>query len=128
MTTSDHFGKELVITRDDMQKTQSLRLRAVRLMFSALKITNDEYLERYRTFFLREDPTFADKHRTIKATADRRLLKTATKLTPNMMKKLVGAMGYEIRNLVDEKYVVSMDLYDAAGQFVRELRTENAAF
>lgn len=81
---------------DEVKSTTELLPRLVRIIFYGQSITNDNYLERYLKYF---KGTFLDKDRKAfsqKSTADRKFLKDPKKLTFNLMRNSLMAMGYDI--------------------------------
>lgn len=91
-------GTKLMFNEDDVRSVSDPMLpRLIRVIFFGLDITNEGYLARYSRYF-REiftgDKT--QKEHSQKAAADRKFLLDPRKLTINMMRSVLLAMGYDI--------------------------------
>jgi hypothetical protein len=83
---------------EDVRSVSSPDLpRLVRVIFHGLQITNDGYLKRYAHHNLENNNTNkTQKEHSQKAAADRKFLLDPRKLTINMMRNVLIAMGYDI--------------------------------
>jgi hypothetical protein len=93
--------------------------RLIRIIFFGNGITNEEYLLRYNHYF-REfgSGNKTQKEHSQKAAADRKFLLDHRKLTINMMRSVLSAMGWEIE-------AISVRLSDRLTGETREFSTDD---
>jgi len=91
-------GTKLMFDDDDVRNTRDPGLpRLIRVVFRGLGITNEGYLARYHHHFreLNQEGRTQKEH-SQKAAADRKFLLDPRKLTINMMRSVLVAMGFDI--------------------------------
>lgn len=89
-------GSALMFDEEEVKATTEYLPRLIRVIFFGLSITNDGYLERYYRYYkdLHRDKT--RKEFSQKSAADRKFLLDRRKLTFNLMRNVLSAMGYDI--------------------------------
>jgi hypothetical protein len=124
-------GTSLMFDEESIRGTTELLPRLVRILFYAFGITNESYLVRYNRYFKDMFPEKSQKDLNQQATSHRKvLLESRRKLTFNMLRGVMFAMGYSIeevsvrvRNqLTGEERVFSTD--DTVESLKKQLDTE----
>lgn len=90
-------GSALMFDEDEVKATAEIGLpRLIRIAFFGLSITNEGYLDRYYHYYrdIYRDKT--KKEFSQKAAADRKFLLDRRKLTFNMLRNVLSAMGYDL--------------------------------
>lgn len=84
---------------DEVRSTHELLPRLIRVIFFGLGITNNEYTNYYYNFFRAVFPDKTHKEFIQKAAADRKFLQERHKLTFNMLRNVVQAMGWDVESV-----------------------------
>lgn len=92
-------GSSLMFDEDDIRTTTEHLPRLIRIILYAEGITNDGYLERYKHYFRGLFPDKTQKEFSQKAAADRKFLLDHRKLTWNMMRGVLIALGYDVEGV-----------------------------
>ena len=112
-------GSSLMFDEEEVKNTYESLPRLVRIIFYGLGITNDAYLDRYSHYFRQAHPDRNRKEFSQKAAADRKFLLDRRKLTFNMMRNVLTAMGFDIVS-------VSMDVRDKLTGEVKTFSTDDS--
>jgi hypothetical protein len=90
-------GSSLMFDEESIRSTTEHLPRLIRIIFYAFGITNEGYLRRYYQYFQDLYPEKSFKEFNQQATSHRKvLLESKRKLTFNMLRTTLNAMGYDI--------------------------------
>lgn len=89
-------GSALMFDEEEVKNTTEFLPRLIRVIFYGLSITNDGYLDRYLRYYKDLHPDKTRKEFSQKSAADRKFLHDRRKLTFNLMRHVLSAMGYDI--------------------------------
>lgn len=92
-------GSALMFDEDEVKSTTELLPRLIRVLFYGLQITNEGYLTQYYHYFRAISPDKTRKEFIQKAAADRKFLLDRRKLTFNMLRNVLSAMGYDVESV-----------------------------
>jgi hypothetical protein len=92
-------GSALMFDEDEVKATTEMLPRLIRVVFYGLSVSNDSYLDQYYHYFRDLFPDKTRKEFIQKAAADRKFLLDRRKLTFNMMRNVLAAMGYDIESV-----------------------------
>lgn len=84
---------------DEVRATTELLPRLIRVVFYGLSVTNESYLHQYFHYFRSLFPDKTRKEFIQKAAADRKFLLDRRKLTFNMLRNVLAAMGYDVESI-----------------------------
>lgn len=84
---------------EEVKSTTRPLPRLARVIFRGLRITNEEYLRRYRHWWNGNFPDKTTKEFSQKSTSDRKFLSDPTKLSINLFEHAMRVMGYDIKSI-----------------------------
>jgi len=111
-------GSALMFDEEEVKATREFLPRLIRVIMFGLGITNDGYLDRYYHWFRGAFPGRTRKEFSQKSAADRKFLHDRQKLTFNLMRSVLTAMGYDIE-------CVSVRVIDRVTGEVRTFSTDD---
>lgn len=111
-------GAGLMFNEESVKKTTEFLPRLARIIFYYYGITNDNYLDRYKDYWLRVFPGKTRKEFSQKSVADRKVLLDPTQMTMKMLRNILQAMGFDLES-------VSIKVKDRLTGEVKEFSTDD---
>ncbi len=115
---SKHDGSALMFDEEEVRSTSEFLPRLIRVIFFGLSISNDDYLYKYYQYFRDVNPSKSKKEFSQEAASNRKFILQRKKLTFNLMRRILSAMGYDIE-------CVSIRLKDRVTGDIRVFSTDD---